>query len=103
MAEERVDRARKMVRVAPPGIVFHVFASECFDGMFLAEIISPSILCTASPSFSSTLTVLTSPRCVCSTNVSVFFCFVFFTFCGGEGFTVTPNPLTRNSEQKNTR
>ena len=66
MVEERVDRARKMV--------CREFALVLIGGFVnpqtTAEITSLSTLCTASPSFSSTLMGHTSPLCVCSTNAS---------------------------------
>ena len=66
MAEERVDRARKMV-----GCIARVsrFASHRRTPN-AAEIISQSTHCTASPSFSSTLTGHIFPLCAFSTNAS---------------------------------
>ena len=79
MAEERVDRARKMVRRISSRkerrFAFHItYVFAFFFGFIItdptAEIICQSTRCTASPSFSSTSTGHISPLCVFSTNAS---------------------------------
>jgi hypothetical protein len=64
MAEERVDRARKMVRCIARVSSFGASHRQT------AEIISRSTHSTASPSFSNILTDLIFPLCVLSTNAS---------------------------------